>query len=347
MIYREIDLSKGRKSDHPDVTTDRLYLVKVAGEWHFGRFSRQHYGLNFTNWGRSGLQFDTPGYNSSEWERIVEIDPEAQAGESREAPEGFAVVPVKPPRGLLVSMALRQNHAFMLDRDPADPLSAGVDPSHREATLSSMAQLYEEVVGEGFYAPDKEARYAGLAAPARFEVKPLEWVKAAGPYPYKCGFFTEYEAQTEICRYMIRHSEHNPDAREGYLTKPYAPYFRAVGVDTVRYDTLEAAQAAVWTEHRRRVGALLCGDAQLSQDGRSDQAAQDRISDLELALARSLEALQPFAEFADDMDADGRDLRDEEGIYAFVAGDFRKARAARNGYPSKGAASDQKGDSHE
>ncbi len=39
-------------------------------------------------------------------------------------------------------------------------------------------------------------------------------------------------------------------------------------------------------------------------------------------------ALIPFAEVADDFDADGRDMADDVGIYANTAGDFRRARAA-------------------
>lgn len=39
-------------------------------------------------------------------------------------------------------------------------------------------------------------------------------------------------------------------------------------------------------------------------------------------------ALRPFAEVADDFDADGRELKDSDGIYANTAGDFRRARVA-------------------
>lgn len=73
---REIDLTRGTKSDHPDLNAESQYLVKVYENWHFGRFTRQHYGWNFTGWGSSGCQFNTPGYNHSSWERIIEIDPE-------------------------------------------------------------------------------------------------------------------------------------------------------------------------------------------------------------------------------------------------------------------------------
>jgi hypothetical protein len=39
-------------------------------------------------------------------------------------------------------------------------------------------------------------------------------------------------------------------------------------------------------------------------------------------------ALEPFAAVADEFDADGRELKDSDGIYANTAGDFRRAREA-------------------
>lgn len=48
----------------------------------------------------------------------------------------------------------------------------------------------------------------------------------------------------------------------------------------------------------------------------------------QLAAARS--ALAPFAEIADSFDYEGRVLRDEDGIYANTAGDFRRARDAHS-----------------
>jgi hypothetical protein len=79
MAWREIDLSKAIKHEHPDISTERMYLVKVHGGWFFGPFTRQWFGLSFSRWGGAGLQFDAPGWNSSRWERVIEIDPEALA----------------------------------------------------------------------------------------------------------------------------------------------------------------------------------------------------------------------------------------------------------------------------
>ena len=79
-ILREIDLSRGERHRHPDILVGRVYMVKVSGGWHLGRFSKQWFGLNFSPWGNAGLQFDAPGYNLSRWERIIEFD--MQEGEA-------------------------------------------------------------------------------------------------------------------------------------------------------------------------------------------------------------------------------------------------------------------------
>lgn len=61
-------------------------------------------------------------------------------------------LPEKPVSGLLYSMALRYRHDFGLDKDPeGGPLQCGVTPQEREAILRTMAQLYEEVAGHGFF----------------------------------------------------------------------------------------------------------------------------------------------------------------------------------------------------
>ena len=61
------------------------------------------------------------------------------------------IIPTTPPRALLVSMAMRLRHDFHLDRIDGHPLSSGLAPAEREALLGTMAQIYEEVAGKGFY----------------------------------------------------------------------------------------------------------------------------------------------------------------------------------------------------
>ncbi len=77
--------------------------------------------------------------------------------------KNYVIVPVKPPRSLLVSMAMREDHAFgmgfgMSDEDiqkikDEEPIMANqyYTSRERECMLSTMKQLHEEVVGKGFY----------------------------------------------------------------------------------------------------------------------------------------------------------------------------------------------------
>lgn len=60
----------------------------------------------------------------------------------------------EPTPGLLMSMALRYDHSIAM------PIHA----DRLRVMLDKMEQVYEEVVGLGFYKPDKEAEYAGLVS---------------------------------------------------------------------------------------------------------------------------------------------------------------------------------------
>lgn len=61
-------------------------------------------------------------------------------------------LPAKPPRELLVSMAMRLDHAFGVDRHEAFPgCWVGYTPEERAIKLLDMERLYEEVAGLGFY----------------------------------------------------------------------------------------------------------------------------------------------------------------------------------------------------
>jgi hypothetical protein len=70
---KEIDLSKGIKSDHPDLKTDGTqYLILYSDRYMVGTFSKVWFGL-VCHAGWLNPQFDTPGYNSSNWQRVWEI----------------------------------------------------------------------------------------------------------------------------------------------------------------------------------------------------------------------------------------------------------------------------------
>lgn len=76
-----------------------------------------------------------------------------------------APVPAEPPPGLLMSMALRYDHGLGCPGyyDSAIFASSGITHAKRlDATLRTMRQLWEEVSGNGFYRPEKEAEYADM-----------------------------------------------------------------------------------------------------------------------------------------------------------------------------------------
>lgn len=75
-------------------------------------------------------------------------------------------IPKEPPIGLLMSMAVRLDHALGHPGyyDENFFSSHGVTHARRvEVALENMRKVYEEIVGEGFYRPELEADYAALA----------------------------------------------------------------------------------------------------------------------------------------------------------------------------------------
>lgn len=73
-VGEEIDLSLAEEHEHPKIVLDAPYLCKIGGQWFFGRFGREWYGLNFHGWHGVGLQFDAPGWNRSKWERVFKME---------------------------------------------------------------------------------------------------------------------------------------------------------------------------------------------------------------------------------------------------------------------------------
>jgi len=71
---KEIDLSKANEHEHPDIVLEKEYLVNWNGHYIIGKFFRVSYGLCFVwFWGMNTLQFDAPGFNSSNWRKVWEI----------------------------------------------------------------------------------------------------------------------------------------------------------------------------------------------------------------------------------------------------------------------------------
>ena len=70
---QQIDLTKGQKSNHPDIKPgSQHYLAKIHDRWSVGTFGRVWFGLTFHD-GHINPQFDTPGYNSSQWQELYKL----------------------------------------------------------------------------------------------------------------------------------------------------------------------------------------------------------------------------------------------------------------------------------
>ena len=73
-----VDLAKGEKHEHPEISAGKTYLAQVRGHFYSGTFARHWYGWNFRGgpWG-AGLQLDAPGSNRSGWEGLWELETDA------------------------------------------------------------------------------------------------------------------------------------------------------------------------------------------------------------------------------------------------------------------------------
>ncbi len=106
------------------------------------------------------------------WDKIEKIRAK-QAAKPRHGPlpeaPATVTVPVEPTLGLLMSMAIRMDHALghpgYYDASPDSMLFDPHGPSHAQRVkcmLSEMRQVHEEIVGTGFYKPKKEDDYRSL-----------------------------------------------------------------------------------------------------------------------------------------------------------------------------------------
>jgi hypothetical protein len=68
-----------------------------------------------------------------------------------------------PTPGLLMSMAIRYDHGLGVPGYYDSLLGPGEHQKKVMSTLAVMAQLYEEISGQGFYSPDREDHYRTLA----------------------------------------------------------------------------------------------------------------------------------------------------------------------------------------
>lgn len=76
---------------------------------------------------------------------------------------GYSLCPKEPPRELLISMACRYDHALLIPGYYNQQIFQKMGrPSHEqiyESTIRQMKQIYEEVVGDGFYSKENASKY--------------------------------------------------------------------------------------------------------------------------------------------------------------------------------------------
>ncbi len=73
------------------------------------------------------------------------------AADAYDAANGVVRAPVEPPSGLLVSMAICLNHGFGAPGYLTD--------IQKNSMLSDMRKLYDEVVGHGYWKPERAGQY--------------------------------------------------------------------------------------------------------------------------------------------------------------------------------------------
>ena len=118
-------------------------IMRLADEW-YAHGQTSHSGIDEKYAAFRAAVEQLCAENARVWKLID--DAEALIVRQREARErAEQILKSEPDPALLNSMALRYRHDFGLIEDERE----------REAILTTMRQLWEEVVGFGFYRPNK------------------------------------------------------------------------------------------------------------------------------------------------------------------------------------------------
>lgn len=83
-------------------------------------------------------------------------------------------VPREASPGLLVSMAIRSDHALAVPGYYDGDMFPASNVTHADrlmAAVRTARQMHEEVVGIGYYRPEKEVDYATMPTAARAETE--------------------------------------------------------------------------------------------------------------------------------------------------------------------------------
>lgn len=102
---------------------------------------------------------------------LMERKKKAEQPPAANAAQDVVTIPVNPTDGLLMSMALRYDHGLGLAGyyDQFPRWEGDTHEKRLAATISDMRKIHEEVVGTGFYRPEKEADYIAMKTPAKRE----------------------------------------------------------------------------------------------------------------------------------------------------------------------------------
>jgi hypothetical protein len=115
----------------------------------------------FSEWGPVYMASDVEPLLSTLKEQLANAQSEAKFCREHLERERANALPKEPPIGLLMSMALRLDHAIGC-KGYYDQF--GLDHARRvEMAIDDMRKVYEEISGQGFYKPEREAEYAGMA----------------------------------------------------------------------------------------------------------------------------------------------------------------------------------------
>ncbi|MBX5131652.1 hypothetical protein HJB80_02955 [Rhizobium lentis] len=133
------------------------WLTVARAETPFGRYTLDKHDKGFLRimFGNKSVGHFEDG-NREEAKAAAQADYSARILSAIAAPpaEGFVTVPVEPPEALLKSMAIRYDHGLGVPGYYDKPIFGAENVGHArrlESTMTTMRQLYEEVVGKGFY----------------------------------------------------------------------------------------------------------------------------------------------------------------------------------------------------
>jgi len=145
--------------------------------WFFGKKGITELGADNNPYASSHAQAAWWAWQASRDAVVIELPEPAQSAilaliaeveALREERKGKALVPIEPSPGLLMRMAIRNNHGLGIPRYYDQPLliKANHGVTHArllQRAISEMRKIHDEVVGDGFYSAERDSCYAAIA----------------------------------------------------------------------------------------------------------------------------------------------------------------------------------------